>query len=59
MDRFVLRQNVKHFRKLLHDAKSEAERQRIKILLDEELTKQRDAGDEPTDGRSGPALRLA
>jgi hypothetical protein len=59
MDRSVRKENMKHFRELLHDAKSEAERRRIKILLDEELKKQADAGDEPTGERSGPRLRPA
>ncbi len=47
MDRFVRRENVKHYRDLLRSARSETERQRIRILLDEELKKQRDAGEEP------------
>ncbi len=45
MERFVRRENVKHYRDLLLSAKTEAERQRIQVLLDEELKKQRDAGD--------------
>ncbi len=50
MDRFVRRENIRHFRDLLREAKSDAERQRIQALLDEELAKQKAAGDE-----TGPA----
>lgn len=46
MERFVRRENVRHYRDLLKIANSEAERLRIQKLLDEELTKQRDAGDD-------------
>lgn len=45
MDRFIRRENVKHYRELLKAAKDEAERQRILKLLAEEQQKQRDAGD--------------
>ena len=45
MERFVRRENVKHYRELLKTAKDEAERQRIQKLLAEEVQKQRDAGD--------------
>ena len=45
MDRFVRRENVKHYRELLKTAKDEAERQRILKLLTEEQQKQKDAGD--------------
>ena len=45
MDRFIRRENVKHFRELLKIAKDDAERQKIQKLLAEELRKQRDAGD--------------
>jgi hypothetical protein len=53
MDMFVRRENIKHFRELLHDAKLEADRQRIKILLDEELRNNR------TQVTSQPAGALA
>jgi hypothetical protein len=46
MDRFIRRENVKHFRELLKTAKDEAERQRLLKLLAEEKQKQKDAGDE-------------
>jgi hypothetical protein len=46
MERFVRRENVRHYRDLLRTAKSDAERQRIQTLLDEELQKQRDAGED-------------
>lgn len=46
MERFVRRENVRHYRDLRRTAKSDAERQRIQALLDEELQKQRDAGED-------------
>ncbi len=46
MERFVRRENVKHYRDLLREAQSDAERQRIQELLDEELKKQKEAGDD-------------
>jgi hypothetical protein len=46
MERFVRRENVRHYRDLLRTAKTDAERQRIQALLDEELQKQRDAGED-------------
>ena len=45
MDRFVRRENVKHYKELLKTVKDEAERQRILKLLAEEVQKQKDAGD--------------
>jgi hypothetical protein len=45
MDRFVRRENIKHYKELLKTAKDEAERQRILMLLAEERQKQKDAGD--------------
>jgi len=45
VERFVRRENVKHYRELLKTAKDEAERQRIQKLLAEEVQKQKDAGD--------------
>ena len=45
MERFVRRENVKHYRELLKTAKDEAERQRIQKLLAEEVQMQKDAGD--------------
>lgn len=45
MDRFVRRENVKHYQELLKTVKDEAERQRILKLLAEEQQKQKDAGD--------------
>jgi hypothetical protein len=45
MERFVRRENVKHYRDFLKTAKTEAERQQILKLLAEEEQKQRDAGD--------------
>ena len=45
MERFVRRENVKHYRELLKMAKDEAERQKILKLLVEEQQKQKAAGD--------------
>ena len=45
MERFVRRENVKHYKELLKTAKDEAERQRILKLLAEEVQKQKDGGD--------------
>jgi hypothetical protein len=45
VDRFVRRENVRHYRELLKAVKDEAERQRILKLLAEEQQKQKDAGD--------------
>jgi hypothetical protein len=45
MERFIRRENVKHYRDLLKMAKTEAERERIQKLLNEETQKQKDAGD--------------
>ena len=47
MDRFIRRENVKHYRLLLEQITDEPERQRIQKLLAEEEKKQRDAGDIP------------
>jgi hypothetical protein len=45
MDRFVRRENIKHYKDLLKTVKDDAERQRILKLLAEERQKQQDAGD--------------
>ena len=45
MDRFIRKENVRHYRELLKTAKDEAERQRILKLLAEEQQKQKEAGD--------------
>ena len=45
MDRFIRRENVKHYRELLKTVKDDAERQRILKLLAEEERKQKEAGD--------------
>jgi hypothetical protein len=45
MDRFIRRENVKHYRELLKTVKTEAERQKLLKLLAEEQQKQKDAGD--------------
>lgn len=45
MDKFIRRENVKHFLHLLETVTDPAERERIKKLLDEERRKQIDAGD--------------
>jgi hypothetical protein len=43
VDRFVRRENVRHYRELLKTVKDEAERQRLLKLLAEEQQKQKDA----------------
>jgi hypothetical protein len=45
VDRFIRRENIKHYRELLKTVKDEAERQRILKLLAEEQQKQKDEGD--------------
>jgi rubrerythrin len=45
MERFIRRENIKHYRELLKTTKDEAERQKILKLLAEEQRKQKDAGD--------------
>jgi hypothetical protein len=45
VDRFVRRENVKHFRELLKTVKTDAERQQILKLLAEVQQRQKDAGD--------------
>ena len=45
MERFVRRENIKHYRELLKTVKDEAERRRIQKLLAEEQQKRKDAGD--------------
>jgi hypothetical protein len=45
MERYIRRENVKHYRELLKMVKTEAERQQILKLLAEEQRKQKDAGD--------------
>jgi hypothetical protein len=47
MERFVRRENIKHLREILERTADESERRRIQALLDEELQKQKNAGDEP------------
>ena len=43
--RFIMRENIKHYRLLLDTVTDEAERQKIRKLLAEEREKQRAAGD--------------
>jgi hypothetical protein len=45
MERFVRRENVKHYQELLKTVKDEAQRQKVLKLLAEEVQKQKDAGD--------------
>jgi len=40
MDRFIQRQNIEHYERLLQTVTDEAERQRILKLLEEERAKQ-------------------
>ncbi|MBV9348505.1 MAG: hypothetical protein JO245_11070 [Pseudolabrys sp.] len=45
MDRFVRRENIRHYRALLQTATDPAERERLLRLIEEEKQKQKDAGD--------------
>ena len=45
MERFVRRENIKHYKELLKTVKDETERQRLLKLLAEEQQKQKDADD--------------
>jgi hypothetical protein len=45
MERFIRRENVKHYREMLSRAKTDAEREHLKQLLAEEEQKQIAAGD--------------
>ncbi|WP_157100160.1 hypothetical protein [Rhodoplanes sp. Z2-YC6860] len=45
MERFIRRENVAHYRDMLTRAKTDAERQQLQKLLDEELKKQVEAHD--------------
>lgn len=45
MERFVRRENVKHYKELLKMAATEDERRRLLKLLAEERAKQKTAGD--------------
>ncbi len=45
MERFVRRENVRHYRNLLKQVTDEEERKRILKLLEEEQQKQRNAGE--------------
>lgn len=44
MDRFIRRENIKHYRNLLRTAKDDAERQLLLKLIDEQQ-KQKEDGD--------------
>jgi hypothetical protein len=46
LDRFIRRENVRHYRELLKTTTDKVERQKILKLLTEEQKKQKDAGDE-------------
>jgi len=47
MERFVRRENIKHLREMLERTTEKGQRRQLQKLLDEELQKQKDAGDEP------------
>jgi len=53
VERFVRRENIKHYREMLERTTDPLERQRIQKLLDEELAKQKAAGD------GGPTAKRA
>jgi hypothetical protein len=52
MERFVRRENLKHLQEMLEHTTDEAQRRRLQKLLDEELTKQTEAGDERSKARA-------
>jgi hypothetical protein len=45
MEKFIRRENVKHYEHLLETETDEAKRQQIRQLLEEERRKQRERGD--------------
>ena len=45
MDRFIRRENIEHYRRLLERVTAESDRHKILNLLAEEQQKQKDAGD--------------
>ena len=45
MERFIRRENIKHYKEMLERTTDKVERQRIQKLLDEELIKQKPADD--------------
>lgn len=47
MERFVRRENIKHLREMLERTTDETQRRSIQTLLNAELQKQKDAGEEP------------
>jgi hypothetical protein len=47
MERFIRRENIKHYRELLKTVRDETERQRIQKLMAEELQKAKDAVNSP------------
>jgi hypothetical protein len=47
MERFVIRENIRHLREMLERTADESERRRLQQLLDEQLQKQKSLGDEP------------
>ena len=51
MARFIRRENIKHFREMLERTNDEIERSRLQKLLDEELLKQKVAGDNDSKAR--------
>ncbi len=50
MERFIRSENIRRYRDLLKRTTDEAERRRVLKLLDEELQKHREAGDNPDEG---------
>jgi len=53
MKRFVRRENIRHLREMLERVTDETQRHQLQKLLDEELQKQKDAGDEPAQKAQG------
>ena len=58
MERFVRRENIKHYREMLERTTDEIERRRIQKLLDEELLKQKIAEDDRFKAKGPERQRL-
>jgi hypothetical protein len=57
IDRFIRRQNVERYRRLLESTEDETQRRLVLKLLAEEQQKQKDAGDRPNMSQVGPIVR--
>jgi hypothetical protein len=53
MERFIRRENIKHFQEMLERTTDESERKRIQRLLDEELLRLKAAADDESKSMRG------